>query len=423
MDLRRLTSSPVRRLLTALAAVVVAAGTLAAPGRTEAATTLYPDLRMAKVSEFHIVRTSEGRRLLRFTATMLNLGKGPFEVRANRASTSAAWNVDQAMRTDAGTTVRRDTTATMQYGGDGHGHWHVTRMVDTDLWSSGANAHGAKIGFCFFDTTAWDLSLAGAPRSPVYRESTCADLDSLHASMGISVGWGDRYAWTLPFQWVDITGLPAGNYTIRSMVDAANLFAETSNTNNCSYVRIHFEASGSGVSVLGSGSSCPDDWRHTSFANDITWATEAGIASFCGVDLFCPPAKVTRGQTATFLARALALPSTTTDFFTDDETSPNEADINRIAAAGLTTGCGSGRYCPNALVNRGELMSLLVRGFQLPPTTQDFFTDDAGSQHQANINRAAAAGIATGCGPAQFCPFGAVTRGQMVAFLHRAVDD
>jgi S-layer homology domain len=37
-----------------------------------------------------------------------------------------------------------------------------------------------------------------------------------------------------------------------------------------------------------------------------------------------------------------------------------------------------------------------------------------------NINRLAAAGITSGCTPTTYCPNLDVTRGQMAAFLHRA---
>ena len=68
------------------------------------------------------------------------------------------------------------------------------------------------------------------------------------------------------------------------------------------------------------------------------------------------------------------------------------------------------------------MASFLVRAFHLPATSTDFFTDDEGSQHEGSINRLAAAGITGGCGPSTFCPRASVTRGQMAAFLHRAVD-
>ena len=34
--------------------------------------------------------------------------------------------------------------------------------------------------------------------------------------MGISVGWGDEYEYYLAWQWVDITNVPAGTYTVRA---------------------------------------------------------------------------------------------------------------------------------------------------------------------------------------------------------------
>jgi hypothetical protein len=41
--------------------------------------------------------------------------------------------------------------------------------------------------------------------------------------------------------------------------------------------------------------------------------------------------------------------------------------------------------------------------------------------HEAAINRLATSGITNGCGPGSFCPSGVVTRGQMAAFLRRAL--
>jgi minor extracellular serine protease Vpr len=165
------------------------------------------------------------------------------------------------------------------------------------------------------------------------------------------------------------------------------------------------------------------DISDSKFVNDIVWAWENGITVGCTPTLFCPNGLVTRGQMATFLTRALDLPATSTDFFTDDEGNRHEANINRIAAAGITVGCGPTTYCPNGLVTRAQMATFLTRAFDLPPTATDFFTDDEGNRHEANINRVAEAGITHGCGPTTFCPNGIVTRGQMAAFLHRAVGD
>ena len=92
-----------------------------------------------------------------------------------------------------------------------------------------------------------------------------------------------------------------------------------------------------------------------------------------------------------------------------------------VAAAGITTGCGGGKFCPDASVNRDQMASFLVRSFHLPDTSRDYFTDDAGSIHELDINRLAASGITKGCSATHFCPLSPVTREQMMAFLHRGL--
>lgn len=424
--LPRLRGSRFPRLALAVAAMLSLGVLLApvdptGPRSAAAAADRLPDLRMARLAEFRIV-TLDGRKLLRFTSTMTNLGTGPFEIRATRVSTTSPWNVDQVIHDDADGSRGLDTVATMQYGGDGHGHWHVEAMVDVDLWSTSRHATGSKVGFCFFDSTAVNVSLPGAPLLPIYRETMCARETDLTSRGGISVGWGDKYRWSLPFQWVDVTGLPAGEYRIRAIVDARNLFAESSDTNNCTYTRLHMDPAASTVSVLGSGSKCVNDWSGTAYAADIAWALGTGLSSGCGVDLFCPKDLVTRAELATWIARAFDLPATPNDYFTDDETSPEEADINRLAAAGLTRGCGPGIFCPTRVTKRGELATVIVRALNLPKASTDYFTDDESSVHEPNINSLAEAGMTNGCGKVIFCPNASVIRGQLAAFVHRAVD-
>jgi hypothetical protein len=156
------------------------------------------------------------------------------------------------------------------------------------------------------------------------------------------------------------------------------------------------------------------------FALDIEWLRQSGITAGCAPERFCPDNTVSREQMASFLARALGLPPGA-DFFTDDESSVHEGDINRLAAAGITWGCAPTSFCPAASVSREQMASFLVRAFGLAPTTADQFGDDDASPHQADINALAVSGITSGCGGGRFCPAQAVTRGQMAAFLRRAL--
>jgi hypothetical protein len=46
------------------------------------------------------------------------------------------------------------------------------------------------------------------------------------------VGWGDRYSYRLPDQYIDITGLGSGRYRLRATTDAAHQFQELDTANN-----------------------------------------------------------------------------------------------------------------------------------------------------------------------------------------------
>jgi hypothetical protein len=161
------------------------------------------------------------------------------------------------------------------------------------------------------------------------------------------------------------------------------------------------------------------------FEADIEWAAVAGVTLGCNPprgDRFCPDDAVSRGQMAAFLVRALDLPASGVDAFTDDDNSVFEGDINALAASGITRGCTPTSFCPDDPVTRGQMAAFLNRAYSLTPSALDAFDDDADSVFQTDINALAASGITKGCTPTTFCPADLVTRGQMAAFLRRATD-
>lgn len=157
----------------------------------------------------------------------------------------------------------------------------------------------------------------------------------------------------------------------------------------------------------------------------------AGITKGCDEDGFyyCPNKKITRGQMAALLARALQLPPATQDWFPADPATVFDAEINSLAEAGITGGCNppeNTSFCPDDQVTRGQMATFLARAFagQMPPTPPDAFLDDNGNTHELSINQVAAAGIALGCDASDttlYCPYAGVTRQQMAAFLARAL--
>ncbi len=164
------------------------------------------------------------------------------------------------------------------------------------------------------------------------------------------------------------------------------------------------------------------DIADSKFRDDIVWIAERGITTGCTDTRFCPSGIVLRDQMATFLKRAMGLPAADQDWFIDDASSPHEDNINRLADSHVTRGCADELYCPKRDVNRAQMASFLARALALPATSRDYFTDDDGNAHEDAINRVAAAGITSGCGADKFCPRRDVTREQMAAFLHRAYD-
>lgn len=168
------------------------------------------------------------------------------------------------------------------------------------------------------------------------------------------------------------------------------------------------------------------------FEHHIDWLATAGITRGCNPpvnDQFCPSDTVTREQMAAFLVRALDLEDRLNDPFKDDDGSIFEADIERLAAAEITRGCNppdNDLFCPDEMVTRGQMAAFLVRALGYTDAgSGDLFVDDDRSPFAIDIDRLATAGVTLGCNPPlndQFCPTQAVTRAQMAAFLNRALD-
>jgi hypothetical protein len=169
------------------------------------------------------------------------------------------------------------------------------------------------------------------------------------------------------------------------------------------------------------------------FEADIESLATAGITRGCNPpanDEFCPDDPVTRGQMAAFLVRALDYADGGGNGFVDDDNSVFEADIARLAAARVTLGCNppaNDRFCPDDPVTRGQMAAFLRRALdgtlaegpsvEFVDTDQSVFADD--------VAWLGATGVTLGCNPPandRFCPDDPVTRGQMAAFLVRALD-
>ena len=148
----------------------------------------------------------------------------------------------------------------------------------------------------------------------------------------------------------------------------------------------------------------------------------------CDTDMFCPRDPIKRWVMAVWLVRALGhkAPATDTSQFTDvEEDEWWSPYAERLAKLKITEGCKTEplRYCPDRAVNRAQMATFLVRALDLDEAPSAGFVDTEGSDHAANIDAPAAAGITSGCEtePLSYCPNKPVTRAQMATFLHRAI--
>jgi hypothetical protein len=159
------------------------------------------------------------------------------------------------------------------------------------------------------------------------------------------------------------------------------------------------------------------------FAGEVTGLVELGITRGCTQTTFCPEESVTRGEMAAFLVRSLDLKPLDgpTDSFTDDDGSAFEADIEILQGHGITNGCTTTKFCPTEVVTRGEMAAFLVRAFKLSASTHDPFSDDDGTVFESDVAALDASGVTSGCATRLYCPDRSVTRGEMAAFLIRAL--
>ena len=241
---------------------------------------------------------------------------------------------------------------------------------------------------------------------------------SSHTS-GSNTAKADALMADLDLRIIAPNGSVTGSYSWDNPYEVAEITSATSGTMRIEVRHDRFDAAEEPYGLAWAVRGPFFDADESPFRGDILWAAREGITAGCAANRYCPNAAVTREQMASFLRRAGNVRASSVDRFTDDQPSIHEADINAIAAAGITGGCAASRYCPRSPVTREQMASFLVRALDLPASGRDYFTDDEGSQHEAAINALAAAGVTGGCATGRYCPRATVTRGQMAAFLHR----
>jgi len=117
------------------------------------------------------------------------------------------------------------------------------------------------------------------------------------------------------------------------------------------------------------------------------------------------------------------------DFLDVPSNDPFYTDIGKLAARGVTLGCGNGNYCPNDPVTREQMAAFILRstGEFNPPTpgSQRFNDVPPANPFYNFIDRLAVLNITLGCTPDHlfYCPGDPVKREQMAAFILRGLGE
>jgi hypothetical protein len=114
-----------------------------------------------------------------------------------------------------------------------HRHWHLLEVAEYRLLNQQGEqvASSDKVSFCLIDT---HRIAADLPNSPGRRRYTkCARSAAVQTILsGISVGWGDKYPASVYGQWIDVTGIPPGEYVLQSVTNPSGLIREVTADNN-----------------------------------------------------------------------------------------------------------------------------------------------------------------------------------------------
>ena len=159
------------------------------------------------------------------------------------------------------------------------------------------------------------------------------------------------------------------------------------------------------------------------FFDAVQWAAENGITGGVTANRFGPSQDCSRGQTMTFLWRAMGEPELESydSALADVPSGSYFYDaVHWAMGEGVTTGAGKGIFAPDATVTRGQFVTFLYRLANAKfDGTHPFADVPAGSYYEKAIAWAYAEGITKGISATKFAPDAPCTRAQIITFLYR----
>ena len=160
------------------------------------------------------------------------------------------------------------------------------------------------------------------------------------------------------------------------------------------------------------------------YAKAVEWAVKKGITNGKANGPFGSNDPCTRGQIVTFLWRAAGSPAPKGTAKVPADVLPGSYCYDAVAWAvenGITNGLADGTFGVNSTCTRGQSVTFLYRALGTAPTTVNGFTDVAADSFCADaVAWAVENGVTNGTSASTFSPSNGCTRAQIVTFLFRA---
>ena len=159
------------------------------------------------------------------------------------------------------------------------------------------------------------------------------------------------------------------------------------------------------------------------FYEAVKWAVKSGVTNGLTDTMFGPYESCTRTQIVTFLWRATGSPEPkTASSFTDVPASAYYAKAVAWAIEnGITNGMTETTFAPNATCTRGQSVTFLYRALKGTASGSTNFTDVKSDAFYTDaINWAVANNVTNGTSNTTFSPNADCTRAEIVTFLYRA---
>lgn len=231
--------------------------------RAEQGAGLLPDIVEEVPHHLQIQNTQQGE-YLRFSTTHINIGAGPLQIRGggqvapcviDGESFEQCTHALQEILDAAGNVVASQPAGVAVFHPE-HNHWHQEAVAAFAIVNESGvtTAVGTKVTFCLVDVKHYGETGTFKKDYPRTYFECNGDLQ------GIAPGWGDQYHHSTPGQELDVSGLPAGVYTLWHEADPDDHWLESDEANNTTWVRFRLDRKGANpsVTVLATSDCIPD---------------------------------------------------------------------------------------------------------------------------------------------------------------------